>query len=751
MAVVNVEEVARLGIVSTLFNQIFDSKRQWVAFKVMTQVRLPTSYMPAKNGWPFFTGNTKLRLPGIEEFTGNDWKTNKVNRKQLYEYIRDNGTNKPISLTLIGGLKFDNWNDPLHNNPFPTSPGFTDLPQTLHPRRQTKPQKKNSSQRDAFRFKLIPVLGLDQLQYKVDEASFSDISVLGEPIRKIATGGTSSTRFIFMESGNPRIFLKTSVVNTLKQATINGVTNTTETGGEREGGVEISARYNHKKKFDPVKGVGREVEKEIGGKVWASLKAMWKDVESIEFSTEDQTIQTTEVEQNVTRNLDELPRYDKTVTNDSGNVYQFEVGEEYIAHIIYIQTEISSTAKSDIKVGGYNFAVVSDTGTLYPETLLLSEAIKAGNENMGPKVLGYDKEVFGKFDDTGLYIDFSGKATFRTTVHNEFSVTYTHSPSRSDIEKIIDEDPAMLSNSLQSNTTTYNLKNDVLFGSGIGVSLTPETSKDGHAIIIGGPNPNHIINASVDGTHEYREFRSSFINGNDNSDVLILNRSSSDNSIETKGGDDKVVASSSQNYCDTGSGDDRYVIKSGTHVITTGEGFDFITLRPNGESSFIVKDYDPIKDSIRFRSSRARSITTNVQEDYADSNYPAIKFLDGDKVIGELALTDFDRDDVTNCVLLNQREVSSYVINKISDNTITTRELLETLADISTKKITQDDFDQYPLRRQRRLLMNTASRLENFDVNPRTIMDSLVARREQTGLNQDSFFEILFQTADTFG
>ena len=343
---------------------------------------------------------------------------------------------------------------------------------------------------------------------------------------------------------------------------------------------------------------------------------------------------------------------DATETDDDGNRYSdgtytytddegkevttgidLYVGVSYTVALKEVDSTISNTVSGTYQISGtpgpvtYNYEAETATHTSTPAysyaTLYQgssAEILEMADNYDAATVLGYEDDSFDFSDGVAK---FTGTSTGSTSVSTSFFVTVYETDSADDDDALVKpESMALVSRESASDYGLTNTLGDVVqYDLGL-VNRYKKTnvgfwlnaySNDGDLVTVTGANSsNNVVRADPAGNYKFTEFKSSLLYGNDNDDLYKFKKASSGNTIQSMGGDDKIV-SHVRTTADLGDGDDTYKIRNGSqHLIKTGSGEDKVVIKNlenyTGKHILQVSDFTPFEDSIYFRGNYDESL-----------------------------------------------------------------------------------------------------------------------------------------------
>ena len=436
---------------------------------------------------------------------------------------------------------------------------------------------------------------------------------------QLASGAQASQTFTFIPGGTPVIELSFTSTNSVEQSTTQGTTNSATTGGSAgvTAGLTIGAKstQNAGVEFGGVS-AGIETEQSIEASVEASYNSTWENVKSVDYSQtsvdtheDSSTIKITLDLNNIKQKDDGSYNYDPPspqiddqtqANNPQKPTANFIEGNRYKASIIYNKASVETVVTGDYQIGG-NIGSMTDNYNNGPISMSAAAAISYADQHQGAAVLDYPSGSLGSLSNGNTRISFKGSAIFGTSLQSNFYTNFyaVGNPSSS-LESIKTK-----SNALKNKTQTINrydlgLIDHNYHETGVGNWLSL-TTLDGEKSVIDGGNSagNSVIEASYEGKHKFINHTNSFIIGNKQTDKVNLDTGYSDNNIDLKEGDDKVITSEGQ-IANLGDGDDTYVIKGGKgHQITLGEGRDVVVIKSLDDTSFSITDFDWVEDQIK--------------------------------------------------------------------------------------------------------------------------------------------------------
>ena len=586
--------------------------------------------------------------------------------------------------------------------------------------------------------------GNDALKEKTFESEISDveITVSTTTTSDVSTSTTSGTTSSYSgsQSVNVSITEGSSVIDSVE----------TTVGVEAVAEITASVAATYSEEIETAFESAWEATDEVSFSETSTESlgnTSYKAVE-VTFDSSDST----ETDEDGNTYLDATYTYENNDGEDVMTEVDLYTGVSYTIALKQVDSTISNTVSGTYQISGtpnaviYNYESVTGSHTSDPEYASASlyqgssaEILEMADNYDAAAVLGYEDDAF---DFSSGMAEFTGTATGSTSVSTNFFVVVYETDSDD-----LDDDDALsssksarnldISNTLGDDDTLVKPESRALVfrasASSLGRTNTlgdvvqydlglvnryektnvgfwlNTSSNDGDSVTVTGANSsNNIAISDSSGNYRFRKFKTSLLYGNDDDGIYKLNKASKGNTIQSMGGDDKII-SSARTTADLGDGDDLYKIKDGSnHLIKTGNGADKVVIKDienyNQNHIFQISDFTPFEDSVTFKGNYDKSLISTelvLMPGSADKNKYDLTALDygidlkyDDEIIGKIYLDmssdsgfmNFfrgNRGGLVDLALLNTKKLNTLeILQKIgTGQNITALELLETFVE----------------------------------------------------------------------
>ena len=587
------------------------------------------------------------------------------------EFLRNNGWGRRTADDLW--YLWTDWND----SGFPFRPTGYHAPKTWRTDKcNSNPSShrlniKITDDRKTFRFQPLPVGNSDYNGAEVasDEPSTAEFSrkVLAD---SVYTGPINSSTDIELKNYySVGTTVAEQVVNSKNTDTYDLETNTKEENYKFTQGLEYKAGAD----------IGL-VKNEA--KVSAGFEQQRNNAQSLQTGTiksvgfsESKSYEVTKEE---TREITIKIQGDKATPSDSGlasgNLIQ---GECYKIALYRRYDRTTTPVHSTFRMTGGTTSVVDTVSKSRPlmKEVPTMEIIQHAKNHWADSNLDTNtKDLKEVYDRRGILgFEYSGKTVLSNDINYGNEIVYhldtTCQPlnTRGDNSSSKEESRSMRKNELSNNLDfrdKYDFSDSAGGASGLSIDLMNYSKTDYDKKGVFGSGGKDLINlVPTIKPIIFDSFESSYFEGSEAADNIELGSSTSNNSISTNDGSDKVRVSTDQESISLGDGDDILKIDSGNQSsIILGGGSDTVVLK-NGNMSFIVNDFNPIFDSFKISDSlRNKGLTTSLKVTPGDEKHLVdsyVEFKLDDKIIGE---AHFDLSDVTLSNLFDKSYLKEFAL-----------------------------------------------------------------------------------------